>query len=682
MEPVQVVEPVVDLVVEPEPQPEPEPQAGGGAEPEPEEVFESEADTEPAVEPEPEAEPEVELEVGLVIEPESGTESRPGTEGSHGSGEPPTAALLNPGEIAGGVMANLFSNEKTPVGPVIMMRLDVSIGTNIAGKEVSITATGLKPHSEVTLVVHSEPRVLARGFADENGYIRLSAIMPDDLGAGIHTIIAQGTGALGELIQAVSVFEIDAENIVISFMPPSQVMEPVEPGDRSLLRAMRAGVPLYDPQRYPGTVAGMTLAVCVAGGGMGAMAGLKKPQKGMAFARAGKGRKEEEEEHGERVGAGDRGFLWRLLPFVSIFDRLGLAMQNFAARYSTMLHRVAGDGVWARAMFGSGGYLLWVAGIILGFMASSEAGFRALPPNFTLVLVIVVLGVLDAGAGFLAWFVAMLLSLFSGNITGVDDVTTLIGLFTLYSSLTLLSGTRPLRREYRPGRKFIFDRVTDYIVPTAYLMLVSSAVLDVINGLSGLLLFTPENSTAIRITVVLAIWLRLAFEDIVTNFFPNRLTGVRSEAPVQQKLPFLLGAVVMYVSIFVLVSKPFFGLSAALFVLLALDIVPTFLTFFEEKLPNSKFLHKWYPDSSSTYASLVLTVIGIFLGFWLLSSTGDYRRMSTVLVILAIPYALAEIPAIFGRKGYESGDGWARRIGEVTCWVLFALIALDIVTLI
>ena len=51
------------------------------------------------------------------------------------------------------------------------------------------------------------------------------------------------------------------------------------------------------------------------------------------------------------------------------------------------------------------------------------------------------------------------------------------------------------------------------------------------------------------------------------------------------------------------------------------------------------------------------------------------------MIFLAIPYALAKIPSLFGREGEVKKDVWKKRLIESGCWCVFALIAFEIVYL-
>jgi hypothetical protein len=149
-----------------------------------------------------------------------------------------------------------------------------------------------------------------------------------------------------------------------------------------------------------------------------------------------------------------------------------------------------------------------------------------------------------------------------------------------------------------------------------------------------------------------------------------------------QSPPLIVGSIALYITAFILISVPFFKFSSMLMILLALDILPALAQYFEEKLPNSKFLNHWYPDPASPYISLAMIIIDIYLTLWLLSGITDYRQMSMAMIMLALPAAIAEIPALFGREGYVSKNKWTGRIAEFGCWAVFALIALDIVKLV
>ena len=63
----------------------------------------------------------------------------------------------------------------------------------------------------------------------------------------------------------------------------------------------------------------------------------------------------------------------------------------------------------------------------------------------------------------------------------------------------------------------------------------------------------------------------------------------------------------------------------------------------------------------------------------MIASTAGHRGASAAMIIIAIPYALAEVPSLFGREGVAVKDGWGKRMVEFGCWCGFAVIALMII---
>ena len=112
--------------------------------------------------------------------------------------------------------------------------------------------------------------------------------------------------------------------------------------------------------------------------------------------------------------------------------------------------------------------------------------------------------------------------------------------------------------------------------------------------------------------------------------------------------------------------------------ILALDVIPWLLSFIKDRFPNSQFLYRYYPGTSSPQLGFVLMLMSIGLAA-LVASNADYRGASAAMIIVAIPYALAEVPSLFGREGIPVKDGWAKRLVEFGCWCGFAAIALMVI---
>jgi len=215
-------------------------------------------------------------------------------------------------------------------------------------------------------------------------------------------------------------------------------------------------------------------------------------------------------------------------------------------------------------------------------------------------------------------------------------------------------------------------------MPTIYIILATSTVLKSINGLSGLEFFREEHINIVRMVAIGAYWLRMLLEDLADYAFPVRNKAVRPEKPGEQIVAFQWGAMLLYAGMFMIVTSPFFGIGTVVVLLLAFDIGPWMLSFIKDRLPNSEFLYKYYPSTSSPQLSLILMLISIALAAFVAANT-DYRGAAAAMIIVALPYTLAEIPSLFGREGIAAKDGWAKRLVELTCWCGFATVVLLII---
>jgi len=571
---------------------------------------------------------------------------------------------------------NLFNFD---TGPVVIMNLDLEIGTSVVGKSITVEATGLMPFSEVAVTIHSTPRLVGTKETCEAGTIIKTAAFPDNLEAGNHVVIAEGLCPDGYIVQAVAPFQIDGNGILTAITEPSQLFEPIDPGDPRIARSLMAGVPLYDAKGDPETTAQVAATFGLLGG-IAAIAGVAKKRGIKPIFK----RDEDDvlEEPELKLKWGDKYGLWKISIFRKTSDKVGVKLQEKTAKTSFILNRFTSDGAWVRAMFGSTGFILWLLGIALGVYSSMQVGYNAMPPGLILVLAITVLGILDSGAGFLAWVTITVLAIVNGNAASVDEIRTLVGMFTLFATMLILGGTRPMRRKYNPGKdnkkRFVFDRLADYIMPTIYIILSSSAVLRSINGLSGLEFFGAQQIDIVKYTAIIAYWVRMLLEDLADYAFPVRNKAVRPIETEEQSKIFQFGAMLLYAGLFMVVASPFFGFGVAVVFILALDVIPWLLSFIKDRFPNSPFLYKYYPGTSSPQLGFVLMLISIGLAA-IVASHADYRGASAAMILLAVPYALAEIPTLFAREGTPFPDGWPKRLVELSCWFGFAAVVLLII---
>lgn len=617
-------------------------------------------------------------------------------------------------------------------GPQIDVELGLSVGEKAAGAPVSIQATDLQPNSPVQVVVHSDPQVIATSQVSDLGEIAIETLIPSGLPAGIHTVVVQAIGSDGQPVQILSAMQIDENGFVTGVAPPAEAAG-VAPDAQAMARALDAGKPLYDVSAHPAAVAtiaaaGATIAAVAgaagaagsAAAGAGSQSGSsggqsaghspsheqqQEVEKGKTFAHRKIGgavaattieatHEGGHEHHGHVfrprnlagvvvVGAalGDSSQTWRL-PLTDAFHD---GIDKFTAkvgRYSLILPRAIADGAWARAMFGSGAQLLWLAGIAVGLLSLMQTGFQALPASTGLLLAIMALGILDAMAGFLAWAVIFVGALFTGHIREVPDIRASVGLALIAMTLSMLANyVRPLRRSKNTGLGHVFERVADYLIPPIVIAFAAVGMAKSLNGLSGLEIISHDETFAIQIVAGLAVIARLALEDLAVHLYPQRCAAVVSPEPIAPTVTWRIAALMVRTTITILVLSAFIGMNWFTVVLALLLTAPMVLRVWVHRLPNMPNLRRWTPRG--LVKLFVMTIVGVYLATWIFKSPLTTPWLPAAMGLLMVPSAIVSIIDTFARSGGDWEIGvWPKRLSGMVIWVLCAGIIMGLIVLV
>jgi hypothetical protein len=268
--------------------------------------------------------------------------------------------------------------------------------------------------------------------------------LPAGLAPGIHTVVVSATSLTERHLSLAGGFALDADQRVVAIAEPRALVE-AQPDDPRVIRALKYGTPPYDPKADTlgtasvGTAAAMALGVAAAGV---ASRGRRKGSVKGIIAKRLKGLKKVE------PGPGDLGRTWRW-PLTDRTDAFARWLPTVCSTRTNLISRIGLEGGWARAVFGSAGYVLWLAGAGLAVVSAGQhQGLMTAPPK-PILLALVALGLLDASAGAVAWLVLGTISLLSGNIGGSDDARTLLGMGSLLVWPSLGAHVmRPLRRPH------------------------------------------------------------------------------------------------------------------------------------------------------------------------------------------------------------------------------------------
>lgn len=108
-----------------------------------------------------------------------------------------------------GARSNLIALKES----VLQLALVLSEGEGLRGEGIVVSGTALAPSSIVFIELHSMPVLLARQRVAVDGSFRTLITLPDGVEAGLHTLVARGTGRNGELVSSSLPIEVPTPTI-------------------------------------------------------------------------------------------------------------------------------------------------------------------------------------------------------------------------------------------------------------------------------------------------------------------------------------------------------------------------------------------------------------------------------------------------------------------------------------
>jgi hypothetical protein len=522
--------------------------------------------------------------------------------------------------------------------------------------------------------------VLLASNAAADGRFRGDGSLPV-LEPGSHVTIVRATVAGGQATTVAGGVRVDAARRVVAVAQPRALVDAV-PADPRVLRALDAGKPPYDPAADPVATAAVGTAGAVALGLVALGVPVPAPRPAPPAARrksSVKGVVTKKIKSVEEVpdGPGDRSRTWRW-PLTARTDRFTRWLPTVGATRTGVVARLALDGVGARVVLGSLGYLTWVVALVLGVLGALFFPGSVVAPPLAVLLALVVVGMIDASAGAVAWLAMTVTSLATGSVGTTDDVRTLLGLGSLMVCPVLVSNAiRPIRRpHWRDSDGGRFARFADYVVAPVLVAFLAGGMAKALNGLSGLELVTDETVTAVRWAAGCTVVLRYLLEDVTALRYPRRTRELASPDLPRPAPPWRLAGILLGAAVFV--AEPFFGLTASLLLAAALSAVPGVLTLWEDRLPNSERLYRWLPRGM--LKPLILMVLSAYLTARLIADGGDDAVRST-LILMLLPGLAFGIVAVFARDGRDWPDTIARRLAGAATWTALLALTTGAVTL-
>lgn len=373
------------------------------------------------------------------------------------------------------------------------------------------------------------------------------------------------------------------------------------------------------------------------------------------------------------LAVGDRSRTWRW-PGTDAVDAAAVSLPARLVRRSPLLARVVADGAYLRSILGSAALVGQLIGVGLGVLAVVQSGGRALPPSTTLTIVIAILGVVDAAAGFAAVLTFLVGVLVSGGVDSDAAVRTMMGLAALWFVVPVVAGAaRPLRRDPPRSAKDRYDRAADFVIASLIGAWAVQKIVIALPGLAGYRLPIGGRANEVALWILGAVIVRMFGEQLASHFYPNRLVavqprGLREPGELQR-----LGAAGLRTGIFLFIAVVVVGSTWQLWVAGVLFLVPQAMEVFEENFPKSATLGRALPEGLLEVIIMLFLLTGLGA---ILISTHSKALIADSFVLLSIPGAVLAILHHFGgeeeeeaegegaedEEGGESQSGWGPRV--------------------
>ncbi|MET3961914.1 hypothetical protein ABIE44_001848 [Marmoricola sp. OAE513] len=369
------------------------------------------------------------------------------------------------------------------------------------------------------------------------------------------------------------------------------------------------------------------------------------------------GRNPGEESELETVGWGDQSPTWAAFG-TDATDFWSRTAPPVVARFSPFLGRLSVDGVGIRAMLGSLWWLFPIGGVALGIAGAQDTGGQAVPPALGILVGIIVLGALDASAGFLASLA------FTVGVAGNLDkhgIGVVIVLGFLWTGLPLIASLlRPIRRAGQ-GWRFRWDRLADVVIAAlvcGWLAQRIAAGMDVIAGTgTGL----PADASSVAVITGLAVAGRVLLGWLVDVAYPERLraTEVFEDMPEPRTSALVLGFLVR-TALFALVGIAVIGSCWQLWVGVLLFAVPDLLAAVRSRSALAPTLRSGLP-AGLTQVLVLVVWCSLVVAFAISKADGDLNKLKAAFVAAAV------LPAIFASVQVFADDDQPR---PATTWRL------------
>jgi hypothetical protein len=251
-----------------------------------------------------------------------------------------------------------------------------------------------------------------------------------------------------------------------------------------------------------------------------------------------------------------------------------------------------------------------IFGIVAGIAAAIDTSSDVVMPSLAICLVLMIIGVFDATAGFVAFATFAIVVAFGRGISSSDSIRGLLGLAVFMFAVPLAaSAMRPFRRLDKDNDD-IWNRAVDVVLIALFGAWVAGAMFSALPALTG---FKPEYSdevNAVRFVALIALVVRWLLENAARVATPIRLSEIENDdlpmpSNIQQVISMIIRSFV-----FVFVAVVFIGNNWALWLGWVLYLAPKLVGLGADKLPDMRTVHRYLPRG------IFKVVLMLFVAKW------------------------------------------------------------------
>jgi len=349
---------------------------------------------------------------------------------------------------------------------------------------------------------------------------------------------------------------------------------------------------------------------------------------------------------------------------------------------SPMLMRVLSDSAYAQALTGAFSFLLPLSGVVLGLVLglTSKLNETVIPANFTLVAVLLVIGIFDSAAGLIGYFGYLIPILVTGHVHSLYDIRGLLGLALVFFTPSLIAGsTRPLRRDEDSWQAW--ERLGDFVISC---VLSGWAVKGLVGALDGFThTHTPLATYAGELGILAGavVLLRYFAEELASRLVPIRIAFLNPQKIHQQTRRSFVLSVWIRIFLFLFFMYGFLGFTWQIFAATLMLSIPLIAGRFKNSLPNSTTLFQIIP--SGMPGTILMAFVGFVFANWVESWPLIVEdRTKTIFILCGIPSFVLSLLKLFGRTPKQGDVIWYKRENFSVMYYLLSPLAVGALFLI